>query len=638
MTQEPLLTLPYPEPISGIEYAANVLAAADYPRAELPAPSDRDILDSAWHWAEDVASLQVSSCKEMREVVVRHLHLFTKGGDADYRFDDEAALRILRFCMARMRLKDGIWDERQFVPLPWQAFYLSQIFGWKNRSDNTRKYNRSFICTGKASGKNIILATVAYYLEIADKEGSPQVVVAAATGAQARNVFDSITWSIECATPDLVDDRLSILGGSMTREIIDHHSNGWIKRIAADTKGRGASGFNLNGLVIDELHEHQNREFKDILISGLGKARRQALCVMATNAGADTTGHAYEEFRYAKNVANYATNPRYFPWLCHIEGDDDPQNAQECWIKANPSYPITPTYLPDRVFEMAGSEVRRRHIMRLNFGIWDQGGATTWLSKDQWDACIVQEKPAWIKKGMPTWIGIDLSRRSDLTSIATTWWHPQDGTAHVEVSSWMPARKAREVGDELGIPFLDWGKMGHIVLSDDGTISYGQLVRHLEDIHKEWPIKRIAADAWQVSDLLEEAETLGFKVSAGEKTPKGFIQLVRHAQGYYITKTAKLAMGLSIAATEDMALNGRLTIQFNAPLRMAQQSALVVMDGKANRMFKKVIKTMRIDPLVALVMAVGNIVNANKISQKPATTLGDLNQLTKFMLEKSKVA
>lgn len=626
-------TLPYPKPKSGIQYARNVLAAEGRRDVEIPMPTDDDLLESAWNWADEVIEGKVVSCKEMRRVVRRHRELFVRGGDDHYYFCEKSAKRVIRFAMARMRLKDGDWDERPFVPLPWQVFYLANLFGWKNRETKCRKYRRSFICTGKASGKNILLATAAYYLEIADGEGSPQIVVAAATAAQARNVFDSITWSIEVATPGLVGHRLQILGGSRSSEVIDHQTNGWIRRISGDTKGRGSSGYNLSGLVIDELHEHQSRELKDILISGLGKARKQALCLMATNAGGDTVGHAYEEFRYAQNVANFDTNERYFPWLCHIEEGDDPRKDKSCWLKANPSYPITPTYLEERVAEMAGSKVRERHILRLNFGIWDQGGAVTWLQPDQWDVCLVDERPEWIEDRMPCWLGVDLSRRSDLTSIAVAWWNKQKKSAHVEVTSWMPNRKAADVTSELGIPFIDWGQLGELILSDDGTISYGQLVGFMSDIHLQYPIQQIAADAWQINDLVEDANILNFPIHVGDFPPKGSIQLAKHAQGYYTTKEAKLSMGLSIAATEDLALNGKLTILRNAPLRMAQQSALVVMDGKANRMFKKMAQMMRIDPLVAMVMAIGNVSYANRNTAPAGNTLADLNRITRAVLE-----
>ena len=56
---------------------------------------------------------------------------------------------------------------------------------------------------------------------------------------------------------------------------------------------------------------------------------------------------------------------------------------------------------------------------------------------------------------------------------------------------------------------------------------------------------------------------------------------------------------------EQLALEGRLRVQFNPCLRWNSSSAVLVADQKSNRCFDKRKSTGRIDGIVALAMALG---------------------------------
>ena len=583
-------------------------------------PSAAEVLATGWEYARQVVDGEIAVCSEQKLVIGRLYDLWCAGGDDRWCFMDAAAERILAFCMKRMRLKDGKWDQKPFVPLPWQALYLACLFGWVDRETGTRRYSESFICTGKASGKNILLATIGYYMLSADGEGSPEVVVAAATKQQARHVFDSITWSMEIARPDLLESRYVVLGGSTPYEIVDHQANGTLRRVSADTKARGASGGNFNALIIDELHEHPGPELKEMLEAGVGKAREQAIFVIATNAGPNRVDHAWQTYEYARNVAQLDSDPFYLPWLYNIDADDDPETDRECWIKANPSWPTTPTYLEKRVAKMSSSSAARRRILRLNFGVWDTGGKAPWLTLREWDAMLVEKRPDWVAGVRGCFLGVDLSLRRDLTSAATVWVRPDTSPVqlHAEVTNWITAERAREGEGDRGIPFETWAERGDVVIESAGTISLDQIVAHIMEVDRAFGITRMAVDPRRLKELIQTADDNGVTMSAEatEADRPGGVHLALHAQGYFPTSDADLAMERSISNVEDIGLEGRLTILRNAPLRMAQQTALLVMDGKANRMFKKMADQFPIDPLVALVMGVGAAVAA-RAAAKP---------------------
>lgn len=578
-----------------------------------------------WEYAEDISNLRIPSNFETRNLARHHLSLLEK--EEEYYFDWDAASRFLRFCEARMRLKDGEWDGKHFVPLAWQNYVLSMLFGWKKRSDGYRKYSKCFICTGKASGKNIMLASIAYYLASADNEPSSQVVTAAANSAQAKNVFDSIVWSIE-SLPHLIDTgRLRTRGGEGAEyEVLDRKNNSWLRRVSADSRARGLSGFNLHGLIIDELHEHQSPDLKDVLFSGLGKARRQALGIMATNAGADRFGHAWQEFALAQQISKYPhKTPAYLPVLYHIEKEEEAKD-ENLWIKANPSYPITPTYLPDRVAEMRGSSARKRKILRLNFGVWDTGGAVSWMPPEKWNSVFSDERPKWAKGRC--WVALDLSQRRDLTSCAAIW--PRDPKKpdefYGEVTSWTPQDTLVERTEDRGIPFDDWAASGELTPCVGDIVSLHDVVEFVRDLEHKYGITRIVMDPYRIAEFLQCADAQGFQIQYGKKRRFG-VPLALHPQGYYTsykddTDELSLSFSRSINDSEDVILNRRIQIRRNAPLKMATEAAMVDKDSKGNRVFNKTKSHLPIDPLVALTMALGcAVADCLKVSKTDISSL-----------------
>lgn len=77
---------------------------------------------------------------------------------------------------------------------------------------------------------------------------------------------------------DELDGRLQVLN-ELRKRIIELS-----KAIIGDT----LYGFNIHGVVFDELHTQPNRKLFDVMTKGSGDARTQPLYFLITTAGTDT--------------------------------------------------------------------------------------------------------------------------------------------------------------------------------------------------------------------------------------------------------------------------------------------------------------------------------------------------------------
>ena len=61
-------------------------------------------------------------------------------------------------------------------------------------------------------------------------------------------------------------------------------------------------GFNIHGVVVDELHTQPNRKLVDVMTKGSGDARMQPRYFRIATAGTDTKAICYETHQKAKDI------------------------------------------------------------------------------------------------------------------------------------------------------------------------------------------------------------------------------------------------------------------------------------------------------------------------------------------------
>lgn len=579
-----------------------------------------------WDWPRRVAAGEVAAPGHLRAFCSRQLAELD-APPKGMAWDPLRALKAIAFIEGRCTLQQGEWAGMPFRLFPWQRWVVGSSMGWVLEEDHTRRYRELFLCTPKAAGKNPLIAALGLYMFAAEGEPEPEMIVGAADYDQARVAFNSVIAMIE-RSPQLRSE-FRVLGGTDPRTIVMARDPGaWCRRIAWKKKGAGLSGTNLHVAILDELHEHPSDDMVKMTRSSM-KARRQPMLLLATNAGPEEVGTAWDETDAGRRVASGdEVRDELFPVIFELDRDDA-WDDEAVWYKANPSLPTTPKlrYLRSEAARAQTNPVARVHFKRLNLGIWPDGGFESWMDMRYWDQAWIDELPEWCATTR-CWLGLDLSDRRDLTAAAAVWRdpeHPADRYV-AEVIAWIPSVGLDERTRAERTPWLQWVEQGWVHATPGEIIDWTYPMAWIMNKAEEPGIHALAYDPWRIGQFAREVRPYGLelqKTEAGEYLPPGTIRALPHPQGYAISKAASEqrapAMPFSIELMEELLLSGRISIVRNPVLRMAAQGIRIIQDGKRNKTTTRINTKVKIDPLLAAIMATGTA-GLDEVPEAPVGT------------------
>lgn len=569
-------------------------------------------------YARKVTAGKIKAGPDVRNACRRHLEDLRDGKTRGLVWDRDAARRAIEFFRDVLRLNGGEFEGLPFVLLPWQAFIVGSIFGWK-RFDLTRRFREAYVEAAKGSGKSPLAAGIGLYMLVADGEARAEVYAAATRRDQAMVLFrDAVAMVQQSAA-------LSMRTTTSGREdrvwnIAYPKTGSFFRPIASDEQGQ--SGPRPHCGLIDEVHEHKSPTVINIMRAGK-KGRRQPLIFMITNSGFDRTSICYEQHEYATRVAGgVIVDDAFFSFVCSLDEDEDPFKDEKCWIKSNPSLgsTIDVSYLREQVHQARGMPSLESTVRRLNFCQWVDA-ADPWISGDLWRRCEVGSAPLaddedlnvsqdrWqraLKKarveretllanmaGKKVHGGLDLSGTRDLTALAAAC-RQVDGSVDAFVEFWTPADTMAERARHDRVPYPAWAEAGFMHAAKGRAIDYGEVVERLGELAAVMEFGGLAFDPYRIKYFERDLDGAGLDLS-----------LVPHGQGFYRSSESGLWMCRSIELLEQLIFENRLRVAFNPCLRWNVASAVTESDPKNNRVFNKRKATGRIDGLVALVMAVG---------------------------------
>ena len=441
-----------------------------------------------------------------------------------------------------------------------------------------------------------MLAGIGLYCLLADGEAGAQVYAAAATKDQAKVVFDDAVHMARAR--DLFGGRLVLSGRNPVWQITHPEKNGKFIPLSKDT-GRTGSGLRPSCALIDELHEHPNRDILDMLERGF-KFRRQPFLIMATNSGTDRNSVCYQEHDHARRVATrMVEDDDTFSFICGLGESDDPIKNRKCWVKANPLLDkvITRDLLSRAVKQARDIPAARNRIMRLHFCVWTDAEAA-WINHHVWMACEDETLDEERYYGRKYWAGLDLSATTDLTAYVRFYEDGFDDHGRrkyaVFTRAYMPADKLHERAREDRVPYELWVERGDLTLCPGSRIRYDQVAEDVIRDAERGGLECMAYDKW-LYNLFKDA-----LMERGAYLPEA-----EHPQGYLKRRDSELWMPGSIDEFETMIREKRLRIKPSHAMRSAVASATFLETPVGLRKFAKNKATARIDCAVAAAMAAG---------------------------------
>ncbi len=504
-------------------------------------------------------------------------------------YDKDAADYAVNFIQCLSHTK-GTWAGKPFDLIYWQEQIIRDIFGIL-KPNGYRQFNTAYIEIPKKQGKSELAAAVALLLTCGDGEERAEVYGCAADRQQASIVFEVAADMIRMCPA--LSKRCKIL--TATKRIIYLPTNSFYQVLSAEAYSK--HGFNIHGVVFDELHTQPNRKLFDVMTKGSGDARMQPLYFLITTAGTDTNSICYETHQKAKDIlAGRKIDPTFYPVIYGADEADD-WTDPKVWKKANPSLGITVGI--DKVEAACASAkqnpAEENSFRQLRLNQWVKQ-SVRWMPMDKWDACAAPVDEEYLE-GRICYGGLDLSSTTDLTAFCLVF-PPMDEDEPYYILSyfWVPEETLDLRVKRDHVPYDVWQKQGYIQTTEGNVIHYGFIEKFIEKLGERFNIREISFDRWGATQCVQNLEGMGFTV-----VPMG--------QGF-------ASMSPPTKELMTLTLQKRIAHGGHPVLRWNMDNIYIRTDPAGNIKADKSKSTEKIDGAIAMIMALDRAIRCgNEVSE-----------------------
>lgn len=461
-------------------------------------------------YIEQVLSGEIIAPKKIILACQRHINDLKRSENSDfpYYFDKNQAKKAIQF-MELLPSTDG----KKINMLGFQKFIIGSLYGWRTKEGNYRRFNRAFISKSRKNGKTYIASGMganALIMENEPAEGR-QVLFVSNALKQAKLGYDMLSNSLRSAAKKskFLRQQLKI----MNSKIIHKPSNSFAMALASETST--LDGFAPTTAILDEWHEAKSRKTYNVIRSGQTQQKNGLLCVIST-AGLDLNVPMYEEYLLLERILKGEDEAdRYFIAIWELDNAEE-INDQNLWIKANPIFEneeikkvMLPTIQDD--VNLALKQNNLNSVLVKNFNMWRQASEDSYLSSEDWQA--VEVEPQKIK-GKPVFIGIDLSKTDDLTSVS--WIVPmEDGKLYCDSHSFIATKYGLQDKEKRdGLPYRELEKIGECSITrlDSGIVDYDQVFDFIQELIElnDLECMGICYDPYNANSLISKAEKANY--------------------------------------------------------------------------------------------------------------------------------
>ena len=540
----------------------------------------------------------------------------------DSHYDKAAADYAVGFIESLTHTK-GTWAGKPFKLLPWQEQLVRDVFGVL-KPNGYRQFNFAYCEIPKKMGKSELAAAIALLLCCADGEQRAEVYGCAADRQQASIVFEVAADMVRMCPA--LNKRVKIL--TAMKRIVFEPTNSFYQVLSAEAYSK--HGFNIHGVLFDELHTQPNRKLYDVMTKGSGDARMQPLYFLITTAGTDTHSICYEVHQKAKDILEgRKIDPTFYP-VIYGAADDDDWTDPAVWKKANPSLGVTVGI--DKVQAACESAkqnpAEENSFRQLRLNQWVKQ-TVRWMPMHLWDKCAFAVDPEALK-GRVCYGGLDLSSTTDITAFVLVF--PPTSSSQVPYRSfpceheklahstapplptkssdfagtpddkyyilpyfWIPEDNMDQRVRRDHVPYDVWQRQGFIQTTEGNVVHYGFIENFIEQLGTEYNIREIAFDRWGAIQMVQNLEGMGFTV-------------VAFGQGFKDMSPPTKEM-MKLVLEERIAHGG------NPVLRWMMDNISVRTDPAGNVKPDKEKSTERIDGAVAAIMALDRAIRCGSEPQ-----------------------
>ena len=477
-----------------------------------------------------------------------------------------------------LRHTKGAWYGQPFQLIEWQEQIIRDIFGTL-KPNGYRQFNTAYVEIPKKQGKSELAAAVALLLTCADGEHGAEVYGCASDRQQASIVFDVAVQMIE-QCPALKARTTLVIS---QKRLIFNPLKSVYQVLSSESHTK--HGFNIHGVVFDELHAQPNRRLYDVMLHGSGDARKQPLYFLITTAGNDQNSICWEVHQKAQDLLDGRKVDRAFYPVIYSTPENADWTSEKVWAACNPSLNITVDIEKLRIAcESAKENPAEENLFRqLRLNQWVKQ-SVRWMPMDKWDLCTGEVNRDKLR-GRICYGGLDLSSTTDITAFVLVFppMYDNETKYHIIPYFWLPEDTVELRVRRDHVPYNIWAQVGHVMTTEGNVVHYGYIEKFIESLGQKYNIKEIAFDRWGAVQMVQNLEGMGFTV-------------VPFGQGYKdMSPPTKELMKLT--------LEQKLVHDGNPVLRWMMDNVYIRTDPAGNIKADKEKSTEKIDGVIAAIMA-----------------------------------
>ncbi|EGP5395016.1 terminase large subunit [Enterococcus faecium] len=547
------------------------------------------MIDHVQKYIDEVENGNILVCEKIQMAIDRHKKDIerSKRDDFPYYYEPKYTQNIVKFISMLPDPKSGKPNKLALF----QKFILGMLWGWRRKKDNTKRFRKAYLSLARKQGKSLIVSGIALYCLIYERNPrqARQIYATANKRDQAKIVFTMVKSQLKAlrGKSKAIQKFTKVLQNELTTT-----DDSFMKPLSADAD-------TLDGLdtllgIFDEYALSKTTEMMDVIETSMGQ-QIEPLTIIISTASSKLNYPMYSiEYQYVTKLLKEEVVGDEYLALCWEQDNAKEVVDTDMWIKSNPLMELSEqkerlTENKKRLLDEGKAKGSISNVLTKEFNIWVQSSQESYMSEEEWTSAVA---PDYIKQtdltGREIYIGVDLSRVNDLTSIS--WVIPirEESKFFVDSYSFVANRggiEAKEKEDKT--PYRQYEQAGYCTISSspDGLIDYHDLVNWLTDFieSNNFELKGIFYDPYNAGNVITDLSKFYEK------------EMIEVRQGL-------ITLNVPTKQFRTDVIKGK-TVHSNNPLLNRAIRNAITKENNDTIMIDKAMNRNKIDPLDALINA-----------------------------------
>ncbi|EKK0902116.1 terminase large subunit [Enterococcus faecium] len=547
------------------------------------------MIDHVQKYIDEVENRNILVCEKIQMAIDRHKKDIerSKRDDFPYYYEPKYTQNIVKFISMLPDPKSGKPNKLALF----QKFILGMLWGWRRKKDNTKRFRKAYLSLARKQGKSLIVSGIALYCLIYERNPrqARQIYATANKRDQAKIVFTMVKSQLKAlrGKSKAIQKFTKVLQNELTTT-----DDSFMKPLSADAD-------TLDGLdtllgIFDEYALSKTTEMMDVIETSMGQ-QIEPLTIIISTASSKLNYPMYSiEYQYVTKLLKEEVVGDEYLALCWEQDNAKEVADTDMWIKSNPLMELSEqkerlTESKKRLLDEGKAKGSISNVLTKEFNIWVQSSQESYMSEEEWTSAVA---PDYIKQtdltGREIYIGVDLSRVNDLTSIS--WVIPirEESKFFVDSYSFVANRggiEAKEKEDKT--PYRQYEQAGYCTISSspDGLIDYHDLVNWLTDFieSNNFELKGIFYDPYNAGNVITDLSKFYEK------------EMIEVRQGM-------ITLNVPTKQFRTDVIKGK-TVHSNNPLLNRAIRNAITKENNDTIMIDKAMNRNKIDPLDALINA-----------------------------------